>query len=410
VAGIADPRPIRGWVAAGGVTVDPERMFEHHDSLGRLSENASLAEKLASAHRVVRRRHAFVERIAVAVHDPETDLLKAFLTSEDGANPLQRYQASLGDCRSLAETAAAGRARVVNDLTLLDGRQQHTRRLLDAGYRASYTMPMFTNRRLLGFVFFDARDAGAFVPEVLGDFDLFGHLISLLIVNEIAAVRTLLAAIRTAREMTRHRDAETGRHVDRMARYSRLIAAELADQHGFDDEYIEHVFMFAPLHDIGKIAVSDRVLLKRGQLTADEARLMRTHVDKGRQLVDSMLRNFGLDSLQHVDMLLNIVQHHHESPDGSGYPRGLRGSQIPIEARIVAVADIFDALTSDRPYKRPWTNEAAFVALQRLAGSGVDGDCVQALVRRAESVREIQERFGDGVATAPAPGPPAQPV
>jgi HD-GYP domain-containing protein (c-di-GMP phosphodiesterase class II) len=379
-------------------------MFEHDDSLGRLADSAPLAEKLAAVHRVMQHRHAFVERVAVAVHDPETDLLKTFVASSGCTNPLVRYQARLADCASLAAIAERGKPRVANDLASLGDEREHSRRITAEGYRASYTMPIFMNRRLFGFVFFDAREGGVFTPAVLPDFDLFGHLISLLIVNEVAAVRTLLAALRTARDMTRHRDAETGRHVDRMARYSRLIADELADLHGFDDEYIEHVFMFAPLHDIGKIGVSDRILLKPGRLTEAEVRLMRTHVDKGRQLVDAMLKNFGLDTIQHVEMLLNIVQHHHESPDGSGYPRGLRGAEIPIEARIVAVADIFDALTSDRPYKQPWTNEAAFAALRRLAGSALDGDCVHALAHRAGEVREIQQRFGEVPATRRSAG------
>ncbi len=284
---------------------------------------------------------------------------------------------------------------MVNELRELGSEREHSRRIGDHGYRASYTLPVYTSQRLFGFVFFNSRTAGVFTLDVLPDFDLFAHLVALIILNEIAAIRTLLAAIRTARDMTSQRDAETGRHVDRMARYSRLIAGELADRHGFDDEYIEHVFMFAPLHDIGKIAVADRVLLKPGQLDAEETRQMRSHVVKGRELVDAMLRNFGLDSVQHVEMLLNIVQHHHESPDGSGYPRGLKGSEIPIEARIVAVADVFDALTCARPYKEPWEPTAAFDALRRLAGSGLDAECVEALIRRREEVERIRQRFAD---------------
>ena len=370
-------------------------MFDHDDTLDSLAENVPLGDKLAAVHRALQHRHPFVERVAVAVYDPASDLLKTFVASSRGGDSLVRYQARLSDCDSLSKIAERGKPRIANDLAALGAERQHSRRIADDGYRASYTMPIFMNRRLFGFVFFDARQAGVFSPAVLPDFDLYGHLISLVIVNEVAAVRTLLAAIRTARDMTGHRDAETGRHVDRMARYSRLIARDLAGLHGFDDEYIEHIFMFAPLHDIGKIAVSDQVLLKPGKLTAAEARLMRTHVDKGRQLVDAMLENFGLDSFQNVEMLLNIVQHHHESPDGSGYPRGLRGAEIPIEARIVAVADIFDALTSERPYKPSWTNEAAFAALERLAGSALDRDCVEALARSVEEVEQIQRRFGD---------------
>ena len=377
-------------------------MLEHDDSLGRLAESAPLRDKLLTVHSALRVRHAFIDRVAVALHDPETDLLKTFVASGDGANPLAHYQAKLADCGSLKEVAERGGPRVINDLRRLGRRREHSRRISEEGYRASYTMPMFMNRRLFGFVFFDSRQPGVFTPEVLPDFDLFGHLISLVIVNEVAAIRTLLAAIRTARDMTSQRDAETGRHVDRMARYSRLIAGELADRYELDDEYIEHIFMFAPLHDIGKIGISDQVLLKPGQLTAEEVRLMRTHVEKGHQLVDAMLKHFGLDTFQHVEMLLNIVQHHHEAPDGSGYPRGLRGTEIPIEARIVAVADVFDALTSKRPYKQQWSNDEAFAALRVLSGSALDATCVEALIGRPDEVREIQEQFADPPAGSPS--------
>jgi len=339
-----------------------------------------------------------VDRIAVAVYEPETDLLKTLVATDLDSNPLSHYEAKLADCTSLVEVLEQQRPRVIQDLSQLDtdSASEHTRRILDAGYQASFTKAMRLNNRFFGFVFFDSSTSSAFVPEVLGELDLFAHLVSLIVVNEVAAIRTLLAAIRTAREMTNQRDAETGAHVDRMARYSRLIALELADQHGFDDEYLEHVFLFAPLHDIGKLAVEDRILLKPGRLTEEEMQVMRTHVARGHELVDSMLQNFGLDSFQHIEMLRNIVLCHHESLNGTGYPRGLRGFEIPIEARIIAVADVFDAMTSARPYKEAWTNDEAFSALQRLAGAALDKECVEALVRRTDEVETIQARFSGG--------------
>ncbi|NHZ73668.1 MAG: HD domain-containing protein [Nitrospirae bacterium] len=368
------------------------------DGLVELDQSLSLGQKIAAVHRALEARVSSVDRIAVAVYEPATDLLKTLVATDLDFNPLSHYEARLADCAALVEVLEQGRPRVIQDLTSLQTvtASEHTRRILEAGYRASFTKAMMINNRFFGFVFFDSRTPGAFVPEVLGELDLFAHLVSLIVVNEVAAIRTLLAAIRTARDMTNQRDAETGAHVDRMARYSRLIALELADEHGFDDEYLEHVFMFAPLHDIGKLAVADRILLKPGRLTEEEMRLMKTHVARGQELVDSMLQNFGLDSFQHIEMLRNIVLCHHETLNGTGYPRGLRGSEIPIEARIIAVADIFDAMTSVRPYKEAWTNEAAFSALTRLADAALDKECVEALMRRTDEVEEIQAQFSQG--------------
>jgi len=108
---------------------------------------------------------------------------------------------------------------------------------------------------------------------------------------------------------------------------------------------------------------------------------------------DEVLANFGLDGVQQVNILRNIAGYHHEAMDGRGYPAGLKGTAIPLEARIVAVADVFDALTSRRSYKDVWTNDEAFALLNRMAGGKLDGECVSALIESREEVEHIQEQF-----------------
>ena len=115
----------------------------------------------------------------------------------------------------------------------------------------------------------------------------------------------------------------------------------------------------------------------------------------GREMIDSIAHNFGLEQLDGLDLLRHIAESHHETIDGGGYPHGLRGGEIPLEARIVAVADVFDALTSARHYKPSWSNEEAYAWLRKLARSKFDEDCVEALVFNAEKVREIQRQFHD---------------
>ena len=122
---------------------------------------------------------------------------------------------------------------------------------------------------------------------------------------------------------------------------------------------------------------------------------MRAHSLKGLEMIDHIVANFGLRHVGDVDVLRNIAQYHHEAIDGTGYPKGLKGGEIPIEARIIAVADVFDALTSRRSYKTPWTNEEAFAMLRRLALSTLDADCVEALIRRRGQVEMVQARFAD---------------
>jgi len=217
------------------------------------------------------------------------------------------------------------------------------------------------------------------------------------VMRELDTVRMMQAAVKVIRSVSSARDEETGAHLARMARYARLIAAKLAERRKLSDEFVEFVFQFAPLHDLGKVAVPDAILLKPGRLTPEEFEVMKTHVARGVQIVDLMMQDFGLRSLPHFEMLRNIVAYHHEALDGSGYPYALSGDAIPLEARIAAVADVFDALTSARPYKAAWTNEEALDLLRSQAGAKFDPDCVAALADNMDMVREIQSRFGETI-------------
>lgn len=131
---------------------------------------------------------------------------------------------------------------------------------------------MYHNGAFLGFIFFNAYEKHSFRQEVLHELDLFGHLISLLIVGELATIRMMLATVQAARQITAFRDPETGVHVDRVSRYARLIGQRLAPKYGFNDEFIEHLFLFAPLHDVGKVGLPDAVLKKAERLTAGSLR------------------------------------------------------------------------------------------------------------------------------------------
>jgi len=369
-------------------------MTIHIDTLDDLNKHIPLKQKLVSIHQVVRQSLPFIARIAVTLYDPKTRVLKTFLHSSDGENPLPHYQVPLEDAPSLKKILEEKNPRIINNmLTFDDGSREHDRRLGRSGYAASYTMPIFNDGDFLGFLFFNSMRADVFDDRALAQVDVFGHLISLMLIKELSTIRTLTAALKTASKITHLRDPETGSHLDRMSRYSRMIATALADKYRLEDDYIEHVFMFSPLHDIGKIGIPDEVLMKKGSLSEEEKRLMRTHAMKGREIIDEILREFGLDGFDYVDILRNITEFHHESVDGSGYPAGMKGEDIPLEARIVAVADVFDALTSKRCYKQAWSNDEAFDLLAQLAGEKLDADCVKALLDNREEVEKIQAYF-----------------
>jgi HD-GYP domain-containing protein (c-di-GMP phosphodiesterase class II) len=287
---------------------------------------------------------------------------------------------------------------VVNDLRLFaEGTHEHTKAIARLGYGASYTIPMEMSGTFLGFVFMNSVATGSFTEDVLAELDVFAHLAAAMVASEVLAARILVAAVGTAHSMVHLRDPETGAHLDRMAEFSRVIAQDLASRGraDLDDEAIERLHLFAPLHDLGKIGIPDRVLLKGSSLTPGERDEMKTHCEKGREMIARIADSFGLDHLSGVEILKTIAAAHHEAPDGSGYPRGLRREEIPLEARIVAVADVFDALTSRRPYKEPWSNDEAFAFLGRLAPEKLDADCVDALVRNRDRILDIQRCFGE---------------
>lgn len=371
-------------------------MTEHHDVLEELNKQIPLREKIIAAHKSVNDIFPFIARIAVAIYDTDTSMLKTYLHSSGDDHPLENYQALLDDVPSLKEILEKGLPRVINNhLTFENEEHEHTKRIGRQGYAASYTLPIFNDGKFFGFIFFNSYEQDVFSEAVLSHVDIYGHMISLMVINELTSISTLTAAVKTTGGMTHYRDPETGSHLDRMSRYSRLIASDLAIKYNLDDTYIEHIFMFSPLHDIGKIGIPDNILLKPASLDDDERNIMKTHASKGREIIDELLANFGLENIKYVDVLRNIAEFHHEAVNGGGYPQGMKGDDIPLEARIVAVADVFDALTSIRPYKNAWTNEKAIQMLKQLAGETLDQDCVNALLKNIDQVEQIQKQFNE---------------
>ena len=375
-----------------------ESIFQHQDELAGMSGGQPLRERFTALHRVIQARHPFVARVAVALVDEGTHTLKTYLHSSGGDNPLSNYEASMDEAPSLHQTINMRRPRVVNDLSLFkNGEHAHTRRIWEQGYRASYALPIFQESHLAAIIFFNSRQTGCFTPEVLEDLDIFGHLIGQMVNEAQDKYKVLLAALRTAIHMIHQRDPELGGHLERMAHFSRIIARHLngLGLYDFNDEQVEHIFQFAPLHDIGKIGIPDRVLMKAGKLDLEEKAMMRRHTTLGRQLVDGITRSFGIESMEQIGLLRSVTELHHEAMDGSGYPMSLQGDAIPIAARIIAVADVFDALTSQRPYKKAWSTDEAFAYLIKEGETTLDRDCINAMILNRDEVERIQSVFAD---------------
>ena len=220
-----------------------------------------------------------------------------------------------------------------------------------------------------------------------------GHGFEKTVVTESLVV----SAVTGLAKLAENRDPETGDHLVRMALYSAIVAEELGTEDAFseriDADYVRDIQRFAPMHDIGKVGVADHILLKPGRLDADERREMERHPAIGGEVLRRCEMQMNEVGHSVFWMGIEIAEAHHEKFDGSGYPHGLSGENIPLSARIVAVADVFDALTSRRPYKEAWSVERALEYIVSESGGHFDPAIVAALQRGLPRVLDVYDRL-----------------
>ncbi|MEW4565798.1 HD domain-containing phosphohydrolase [Bremerella sp. JC770] len=198
------------------------------------------------------------------------------------------------------------------------------------------------------------------------------------------------------------RDTETGQHLERVRQYSRRLAQEMAKlpefMHLIDGEFVRLIYQTSPLHDIGKVGIPDGVLLKPGKLTKDEFEVMKKHTILGAETLDAALKQFP--KAKFLQMARDIAVAHHEKWDGSGYPVGLRGKEIPLSARIVAVADVYDALTTRRIYKDAFSTEYAEQVICEGSGKHFDPEVVRAFEACKDDLVRFVQQYSDPIETA----------
>ncbi|MBK1850915.1 two-component system response regulator [Marinobacter sp. 1-4A] len=197
-------------------------------------------------------------------------------------------------------------------------------------------------------------------------------------------VKTRLSVVQRLGRAAEYKDNETGLHVIRMSHFSKLIALAA----GFGENWADTLLNAAPMHDVGKIGIPDAILQKPGKLDPDEWAVMQTHPEIGAEII-------GDDGSNLLDMAREVALNHHEKWDGSGYPKGLKGTDIPVSARIVALADVFDALTSERPYKSAWPIDKATGLIREQTGKHFDPDLVEAFFQCLPAILEVRERWQD---------------
>lgn len=363
-----------------------------------IANEQTLSAKLQACFALLQDISSDISRLGVVIYDPETELLRTLHKFEQGcqAPELDSYQLKLCYSQTLTQLSKGHSPRVVNDLQkIYDDNSHHGRVLKSAGYRSSYTLPIQIEGQFWGFVFVNGSKTDVFQDAVLKSVMHLSFFISQLVYSEIKHNLTFRSAIQTVLRMGHIKDPETQGHLKRMSLYSELIANELAQKYHRPAYFALQVKMYAPLHDIGKYRVPEVILFSDKRFTDVERYEMNKHPQYGLELIEDMQREFGFSDSDDMNILKNIIIYHHERVDGMGYPTKLHGDEIPLEARIVAVSDVFDALMSERPYKKPWSLSDVLSFLNENKGKMFDHECIQALINNIDQVKYIHQTYHD---------------
>jgi len=288
-------------------------------------------------------------------------------------------------------------ARIVNDLSNLT-LNARTLFLLSNGHRSSFTYPLIFKGNTIAMVFFNASELDFFAKHsIQKDMHFLSTIIHSLMVRQVEKNQFVDISLAIALDMGHAKDPETKGHLNRMERYSSKLAYLLGDNKGISHEFIRRIESYAAFHDIGKYKIPDAILFSRAIFTPEEREIMNRHCAHGVDIINDVLGYFPVNMryVEEYRFLKNIILYHHEHFNGNGYPMGLTGDAIPLEARIVMVADVFDALLSKRLYKQAWHIDDVVTYMKDNSGTMFDPDCIHALVSNLPEFIEIYEAYSD---------------
>jgi HD-GYP domain-containing protein (c-di-GMP phosphodiesterase class II) len=336
------------------------------------------------------------DRLAVAFIDGDGEVVaESAALGYDEVHLEPGFRQPLSDT-SLGDVAAGGHPRIISDLEYYYRKvhkSEGTELILREGMRSSLTFPIVIRDRCVGFLFASSAERNAYNRSHISRGERILTLLKQHIYFHYVIQQIVAATANAFVKLMERKDNETSLHITRMSRYSHAIARRLAESDpGVTPTMLREILWFAPLHDIGKIGIPDAVLLKPGKLDPEERRIIEGHVSIGVEVVETMDRD--LDRIIRQSLLptaLDIISGHHEKFDGTGYPAGLAGEDIPLAGRITAVADVFDALTSRRPYKDALSVEEALEIMREGRGSHFDPKVFDAFLDTLQEIREVYE-------------------
>jgi HD-GYP domain-containing protein (c-di-GMP phosphodiesterase class II) len=337
-------------------------------------------------------------RIGIAVLTHGGESIKALKAKSDRKIYLGSYYKENLKENTLGQLIEENKPRIINDLD--EYLKNHpdsnsTKLIVKEGMKASLTLPLIVDRKIVGVIFFSSVEKDIYKERHILFLKNIANSVALAFEKNFIHEDLVLATVEGLAKVVESKDNITGDHIYRIGRYSKFISEKLLEDEVFDlnEKFVEDIFKFAPLHDIGKVSIADDILNKPGRLTDEEFEIMKEHSEIGYRVLREMTTNRINEEEHFFEMAENIARYHHEKYDGSGYPLGLKAEQIPLEARIVAIADVFDALVSKRPYKDGFSFEKAFLILENGKNNHFDPHIIETIVDYKAEFEKIYRIF-----------------
>lgn len=260
-------------------------------------------------------------------------------------------------------------------------------------------LPITINNTYLGKIIFEFETKEEIQTEYLNFLELISYKLSLGVYKSLFLEDLLSIITESLAKMAEYKDTETGEHLIRMGNYSQIIAKKLKEKGLYTDiitdDFINQIRIAAPMHDIGKVGVPDRVLLKPAKLTAEEFTYIEKHPVIGAKILKELHSKFSVYNLNYFKMPYKIANDHHEKWQGTGYPNGKSGEDISLAARIAAIGDVFDALTSKRPYKEAYSLKRSYEIIEEMKGTHLDPTLVEAFFEVKDEIEKVYQKYKD---------------
>lgn len=363
-----------------------------------VSESTPLIDKLDSLYSHASEVYPALSRFSVALigENRVSNYYVKDRLSDKGCYDYLDHE--LKDSSALTSIAFTASIRIIDKLSSMI-QTDRIRELIRIGHLSSYTFPISFQGKTIGFIFINASEEDFFsAVQTERDFAFLAQVTSHLFVQLFESQRHFQSTLNFALKIGHARDPETKEHLIRMGMYSELLARLLSDSVSeISHQFIHRIRLYAPFHDIGKYMIPDEILYSDKRFTLSEREVMNNHTIFGEQIIDEVISHCETSTVSAVELsfIKNIVRHHHEQFNGSGLPDALCAQQIPLEARIVTLADVFDALLSKRAYKPAWSLDEVLTYIEANKGKMFDPMCVDALTQNIDEFIRIRARYLD---------------